>query len=67
MKRPMVYYAISVFIGCLSALMVFQNAIVGAVIAASFFAIFFFTIDKKFFVINMIFFLMGMISFGNVF
>ena len=67
MKKPMIYYAISIFIGCLSALMLYQSVIVGAVITASFFTIFFFTIDKKFFIINMIFFLMGMLSFTMYF
>jgi ComEC/Rec2-related protein len=67
MKKPMIYYAISIFIGCLSALMLCQSVIVGAVITASFFTIFFFTMDKKFFVINMIFFLMGMLSFTMYF
>lgn len=67
MKKPMIYYAISIFIGCLSALMLCQSVIVGAVITASFFTIFIFTMDKKFFVINMIFFLMGMLSFTMYF
>jgi len=62
-KKPMIYYAVSVFIGCLSAFMLYQNVILGAVIAASFFTIFFFTIEKKFFIINIIFFLMGVFSF----
>lgn len=62
-KRPMIYYAVSVFIGCFSAFISYQNLILGAVIAASFFTILFFTIDKKFFIINTIFFLMGIFSF----
>lgn len=67
MKRPMIYYAMSMFIGCLSALMLYQNVIVGAVITASFFTILFFTIDKKSFGINVIFFLMGILSFTMYF
>lgn len=67
MKKPVIYYAISVFIGCLSASMLYQNVILGAVIAASFFTIFFFTIDRKFFIVNMIFFLMGIFSFITYF
>lgn len=62
-KKPMIYYAVSVFIGCLSAFVLYQNLIIGAVIAASFFTIFFFTIDRNFFIINIIFFLMGIFSF----
>jgi competence protein ComEC len=67
MKRPMVYYASSTFTGCLCALMLFQNAVIGAVVAASFFAIFFFTIDKKFLIINIFFFLIGVLSFNIYF
>lgn len=63
MKRPLIYYFISVFIGCLSSLLLYENALIGAVVAASFFAIFFFTLNKNFFMINMIFFIVGMISF----
>lgn len=63
MKKPMIYYAISVFIGCLSAFVLYQNVILGAVIAASFFTIFFFTVDRKFFIVKIIFFLMGIFGF----
>lgn len=63
MKKPMVYYAVSIFIGCFSILMLFINVIIGAVIAASFFTIFFFTLDRKFFTINILFFLIGIFSF----
>lgn len=63
MKRPIVYYAISLFIGCISTLMLFQSIIAGAVITASLFAIFFFTLDKKFFIINTLFFLIGALSY----
>jgi ComEC/Rec2-related protein len=62
-KKPMIYYAVSVFMGCLSAFVLYQNLIIGAVIAASFFTIFFFTTDRNFFLINAIFFLMGIFSF----
>lgn len=67
MKRPLLYYAISLFIGCLSTYTLFQNALVGAVIAASFFAIFFFTLDKKFFIISMLFFFIGIVTFTMYF
>lgn len=63
MKKPLVYYTISLFIGCLSTLMLFKSSILGAVIAASFFAICFFTLDKKFFFINISFFFVGVFSF----
>ncbi len=63
MKKPLVYYAISLFTGCLCTLMLLQNFIGGAVIAASFFAILFFTIDKNFFYINTCFFFIGALTF----
>lgn len=63
MKRPLIYYSISVFIGSLCSMMLYENAIIGAVIAASFFAILFFTMDKKFFIINILFFFIGISSF----
>lgn len=67
MKRPLLYYAISLFIGSLFTYTLFQNALVGAVIAASFFAIFFFTLDKRFFIINILFFFIGMATFTMYF
>lgn len=63
MKKPLVYYTISLFIGCVSSLLLFKNVIIGAVIAASFFGILFFTIDKKFLYINICFFFIGIWSF----
>lgn len=63
MKRPLVYYAISVFTGCLSVLLSFENIFLGAVLAASFFTILFCTIDKEFFIICSAFMLIGSISF----
>ncbi|NMM61963.1 ComEC/Rec2 family competence protein [Clostridium sp. P21] len=63
MKKPLVYYAISLFIGCLSALMLFKSVIAGAVITASLFVILFLNIDRKFFYINIAFFFTGVLSF----
>ncbi len=63
MKKPLVYYAISLFIGCLSAMLLFKSTIWGAVISASLFAILFFNIDRKFFYINICFFFIGIFSF----
>lgn len=67
MKRPLIYYSISVFIGCVSSMMLYENALIGAVIAASFFAILFFTLDEKFFIINILFFAIGIFSFTMYF
>ncbi len=67
MKRPLIYYSISVFIGCVSSMMLYENALIGAVIAASFFAILFFTLDEKFLIINILFFAIGIFSFAMYF
>jgi competence protein ComEC len=45
----------------------FEDFIIGAVIAASFCAILFFTLNKKFFIINILFFIMGIVSFSLYF
>lgn len=63
MRRPLIYYSISVSIGCISSMMLYENALIGAVITASFFAILFFTLDEKFFIINILFFAIGISSF----
>lgn len=63
MKRPLVFYAISTAIGCLSTMEFFDNFIVGVLIAILFFIIYFFTLDRKFFIINFIFFLLASFSF----
>ncbi|MBV7273042.1 ComEC/Rec2 family competence protein [Clostridiaceae bacterium UIB06] len=63
MKRPLIYYFVSVFIGCLSSLLLYENALIGAVITASFFAVLFFTLNKNFFILNMLFLIVGALSF----
>lgn len=63
MKRPLIYYFISVFIGCLSSVLLYENALIGAVITASFFVVFFFTLSKRFFILNILFFIVGILSF----
>lgn len=63
MKRPLIYYAASVFIGCFSIMVLGYNIIFGAALAASFFGIIFFTLDRKSFVVICLFFIMGCFSF----
>ncbi|WAG70057.1 ComEC/Rec2 family competence protein [Clostridium sp. CF011] len=67
MVRPLVYYAITILMGCLTCLILINNPILGAVIAASFLAIMFFTIDKKFFYIVVCFFIIGTINYYSYF
>lgn len=63
MSRPIVYFSISIFMGCFSALIFSSSMLIGAALAASFFLIFFFTLDKKYFILNMLFFAVGTLSF----
>jgi len=63
MARPLVYYAITIFMGCFTCLILINNPILGAVIAASFLAIMYFTINKKFFYLVVCFFIIGGINY----
>ena len=67
MTRPLVYYAITIFMGCFTCLILMDNPILGAVIAASFLATMFFTIDKKFLYIVACFFIIGVINYYSYF
>lgn len=64
MKKPLVYYAVSLFLGCYSALILNYNIVIGAVIAASFLIIILCTVDYKSFIcIIYIFFILGIACF----
>ena len=63
MVRPLVYYAITIFMGCVASLILMGDPILGAVIAASFLAIMYSTIDKKFFLIVLCFFIIGAVNY----
>jgi len=63
MARPLVYYAITIFMGCITCLILISNPILGAVVAASFLAIMYFTINKKFFYIVLCFFIIGVVNY----
>jgi len=67
MARPLVYYAVSVFMGCFTFLFLINSPILGAVIAASFLAVMYFTIDKRFFYLILCFFIMGAINYYSYF
>lgn len=60
MIKPLVYYAISFFLSLFTMLMLYSNMFIGAVIAASFFAILFFNEDKRLFISILLFFFIGM-------
>lgn len=61
-NRPIVFYAVAFYIGCM-VYIVFENSVItGAVLAASFLIIFLLTVDKKYFVIIMGFFSAGVFA-----
>lgn len=62
MKRPLVFYFVSIILGILTAAFLKNYILIGAVIAASFFFIMFFTNKKCFFCINLCFFVIGFVS-----
>ncbi|QCH28754.1 ComEC/Rec2 family competence protein [Clostridium tyrobutyricum] len=68
MKRPLIFYAISTAVGCLCAMEILENSItICSTIAVLFFIIYFTTLDKKFFIINAVFFSLAAFSFLNYF
>lgn len=64
MSRPLVFYFVSIFIGCLSSMLLSLNIIIDAAITASFLLILYLTIDKRYFLICLSFFIAGFISFA---
>ncbi|NFH20075.1 ComEC/Rec2 family competence protein, partial [Clostridium botulinum] len=67
MEKPLIYYAISVFWGCISVLLLFNNILLGAVFTASFLIIIFINEDSKNFIIILLFFILAMFSFYSYF
>jgi len=67
MARPLVYYVVSIFMGCFTLLILINNPILGAVIAASFLSVMFFTIDKNYFYLIVCFFIIGVINYYSYF
>lgn len=67
MSRPLVYYATTIFMGCVTCLILISNPILGAVIAASFLAIMYFTIERKFFYLVACFFIVGCVNYYSYF
>ncbi|APF26370.1 hypothetical protein NPD7_103 [Clostridium sporogenes] len=67
MERPLSYYAISVFLGCISTLLLFNNILLGAVFTASFLIIIFINEDSKNFIIILLFFILAIFSFYSYF
>ncbi|MHC1720798.1 MAG: ComEC/Rec2 family competence protein [Clostridiaceae bacterium] len=67
MEKPLVFHAISVFMGSLAALLLGENAILGAVFSACFFCVFYFTLKKSACMLTVLFFTLGMLSFNIYF
>lgn len=67
MERPLVFHAISVFMGSLAALLLNENAVLGAVFSAFFFCVFYFTLDRSVFIMTALFFFLGILSFAIYF
>lgn len=60
--KPIIFYAVALYIGCLAYILLKESILIGAVLAASFLIIIFFTIEKKFAAIIFIFFILGAAS-----
>lgn len=67
MKRPLIYYCIAIFLGCLSSSIFIYNVFLGAAFAASFLLIIFIHEERKNFIIIAVFLILGFISFYNYF
>lgn len=67
MERPLIYYALSVYIGCLSLIILEHNFYLGILFSAIFLAIIFFCNSLRDFIIVVSFFIIGCMSFGIYF
>ncbi len=67
MKRPLVFYSISLALGSLSALVCLDNIFIAAIIVASFFIIMFYTLKIKFCILNILFFIFGVVNLNMYF
>ena len=63
MKRPLIYYALSVYIACISLMFLQINIIFGILITITFAAVIFFTQNIKGFILTLCFFVIGCLSF----
>lgn len=66
-KRPLVFYSVSLAIGCISSIVFLDNILISAALAVSFFIILFLTLEIKFYIFNVLFFIFGVISFNIYF
>lgn len=62
LTKPLIYYVIALYIGCISYIVLSESIFLGAVIAASFLIIILATVDKKFSILIICFFITGILS-----
>jgi competence protein ComEC len=62
LTKPLIYYVIALYIGCISYIVFSESIFIGAVIAASFLIIILATVDKKFSILIICFFITGILS-----
>ncbi|AGK97060.1 ComEC/Rec2 family competence protein [Clostridium pasteurianum] len=67
MDKPLIYFCISMVIGCLCAFILKNNLVLDVAIAASFFICIFLTCEKKYTLIMVGFFILGFLSFNFYF
>lgn len=67
MERPLIYYALSIYIACISLMILENSVIMAMILVILFFSILFFTIDIKSFILIIGFFLVGCLSFYTYF
>ncbi len=66
-KRPLAFYSISLGAGCVSAITFLDNIFIAAVLAVSFFIMLLLTLEIKFCILNILFFIFGTVSFNIYF
>ncbi|MFT8315138.1 MAG: ComEC/Rec2 family competence protein [Clostridium sp.] len=67
MDKPLIYFCVSMVIGCLCALILKNNLVLDVAIAASFFTCIFLTCEKRYTLIMTGFFIIGFLSFNFYF
>lgn len=63
MERPLIFYCISLSFGCVFSILLLDSTLAAAAAAVFFLVILFLTLDIKVFIINAMFFLLGIFSF----
>ncbi|ABK62207.1 MULTISPECIES: ComEC/Rec2 family competence protein [Clostridium] len=67
MTRPLIYYALSIYLASFTLIMCEKNILVAIILVLMFFSLLFFTMDMKYFMVIVCFFLLGCFSFYTYF